>query len=85
MAAELVGMNRHSATLFDQTIREMTAYELDDDSPSEGEIENESYFGGPEQPGSRVCVCLLWRRARTPQSSDFRGMASPSPKLVTPG
>lgn len=46
-AAELVGVNRHSATLFYQKIRGMIAYELDDDSPFEGEIElDESYFGG---------------------------------------
>jgi transposase len=46
-AAELVGVNRHSATLFYQKIREMIAYELDDDSPFDGEVElDESYFGG---------------------------------------
>jgi len=46
-AAELVGVNRHSATLFYQKIRQMIAYELDDDSPFEGEVElDESYFGG---------------------------------------
>lgn len=46
-AAELVGINRHSATLFYQKLREMIAYELDDDSPFDGEVElDESYFGG---------------------------------------
>ena len=46
-AAELTDVNRHSATLFYRKIREMIAYELDDDSPFEGEIElDESYFGG---------------------------------------
>src|SRR5262245_58864639 len=46
-AAELAGVNRHSATLFYQKLREMIAYELEDDSPFEGEIElDESYFGG---------------------------------------
>ena len=43
----MTGVNRHSATLFYRKIREMIAYELDDDSPFEGEIElDESYFGG---------------------------------------
>jgi len=46
-AAELADVNRHSATLFYQKVREMIAYELDDESPFEGEIElDESYFGG---------------------------------------
>lgn len=46
-AAELVDVNRHSATLFYQKIRRMVAYELEDESPSCGEIElDESYFGG---------------------------------------
>jgi len=46
-AAELVGVNRHSATLFYQKIRQMIAYELEDDTPFAGEIElDESYFGG---------------------------------------
>ena len=45
--AELTGVNRHSATLFYQKIRQMIAYELDDDTPFAGEIElDESYFGG---------------------------------------
>ncbi len=46
-AAELAGVNRHSATLFYQKIRQMIAYEIDDDSPFAGEVElDESYFGG---------------------------------------
>ncbi len=46
-AAELVGINRHSMTLFYHKIREMIAYELEDESPFFGEIEvDESYFGG---------------------------------------
>ena len=46
-AAELVGINRHSATLYYQKIRQMIAYELEDDSPFYGEVEcDESYFGG---------------------------------------
>jgi transposase len=46
-AAELADVNRHSATLFYQKIRQMIAYELEDDTPFAGEIElDESYFGG---------------------------------------
>lgn len=46
-AAELTGVNRHSATLFYQKIRQMIACELEDESPFMGEIEvDESYFGG---------------------------------------
>lgn len=46
-AAELADVNRHSATLFYQKIRQMIAYELGDDTPFAGEIElDESYFGG---------------------------------------
>jgi transposase len=46
-AAELAGVNRHSATLFYQKIRHMIACELDDESPFQGEVElDESYFGG---------------------------------------
>jgi transposase len=46
-AAELTGVNRHTATLFYQKIRAMIAIELNDESPFEGEIElDESYFGG---------------------------------------
>lgn len=46
-AGALADVNRHSATLFYQKIREMIAYELDDESPFDGEVEvDESYFGG---------------------------------------
>jgi transposase len=46
-AAELVGINRHSATLYYQKIREMIVVELEDETPFAGEIEvDESYFGG---------------------------------------
>jgi transposase len=46
-AAELVGINRHSATLYYQKIREMIVFELEDETPFDGEIEvDESYFGG---------------------------------------
>ena len=46
-ASELSGVNRHSATLFYQKIREMIAYELENENPFDGEVEvDESYFGG---------------------------------------
>ena len=46
-AAELVGVNRKTATLYYQKIRQMIAYELEDDTPFAGEVElDESYFGG---------------------------------------
>lgn len=46
-AGELVGVHRHSATLFYHKIRQMIAFELDDESPFYGEVEvDESYFGG---------------------------------------
>jgi transposase len=46
-AAELVGVNRHSATLFYHKVRQMISYELEDESPFDGEVEvDESYFGG---------------------------------------
>lgn len=52
-AAELAGVNRHSATLFYHKIRDMIAYELEDESPFGGEIEvDESYFGG-QRKGNR--------------------------------
>ena len=50
LQAELVGINRNSATLFYHKIREMIAYELDDISPFSGEVEvDESYFGGVQK------------------------------------
>lgn len=46
-AAELAGVNRHSATLFYHKIRQMITCELEDESPFDGEVEvDESYFGG---------------------------------------
>ena len=46
-AAELVGVNRHTATLFYHKIRQMITFELEDESPFCGELElDESYFGG---------------------------------------
>ena len=47
--AELVGVNRHSATLYYQKIREMITREMADGSPFEGEVElDESWFGGKQ-------------------------------------
>jgi transposase len=46
-AADLVGVNRHTATLFYRKIRERIAAKLEDESPFSGEVEvDESYFGG---------------------------------------
>jgi transposase-like protein len=55
-AADLVGVNRHTATLFYQKIRSMIAFEMEDESPFCGEIElDESYFGG-HRKGKRGVV-----------------------------
>ena len=46
-AAELVGVNRNTATLFYRKLREIIAQHLEEESPFDGEIEvDESYFGG---------------------------------------
>lgn len=46
-AAELAGVNRHSATLFYHKLREMIAYYLENEWAFDGETEvDESYFGG---------------------------------------
>jgi transposase len=47
-AAELAGVNRHTATLYYHKLRELIAAKLDAEAPFErGEIEvDESYFGG---------------------------------------
>jgi len=46
-AAELAGINRHSATLFYQKLREIIVAELADVFPEHGAFEvDESYFGG---------------------------------------
>lgn len=46
-AADLVGVNYHTAHLFYHKLRELIAYHLDDEWPFDGEIEvDESYFGG---------------------------------------
>jgi transposase len=45
--AELVGVNRNTATKFFRRFREIIASKIEDNSPFEGEIEvDESYFGG---------------------------------------
>jgi transposase len=47
MAAELVGVNRNTATLFYHRLRETITERIADESPFGGEIEiDESYFGG---------------------------------------
>ncbi len=47
MAAELVGVNRHTATLYYHKLRETIAERIADESPFGGEVEvDESYFGG---------------------------------------
>ena len=46
-AAELVGVNRHTATLYYHKLRETIALHMAQESPFDGEIElDESYFGG---------------------------------------
>jgi transposase len=47
MAAQLVGVNRHTATLYYHKLREAIAERIADESPFGGEVEiDESYFGG---------------------------------------
>jgi len=70
-AAELVEINRHSATLYYQKIREMIAAELENECPFDGEIEiDESYFGGQRKPrprsgGENTCLWIVkaWRKS----------------------
>jgi transposase len=46
-AAELAGVNRNTATLYYQKLRQIIALEMLEDSPFDGEVEiDESYFGG---------------------------------------
>ena len=46
-AAELVGVNRNTATLYYLKLREAIAERIADESPFDGEVEiDESYFGG---------------------------------------
>ncbi len=68
-AAELVGINRHSAMLYYRKIREMIALEIADETPFDGEIElDESYFGGHRKgkrgrgAGGKVPVFGLLKR-----------------------
>ena len=45
-AADLVGVNRHTATLYFRKLREVIAQKVEDHSPFTGEVEiDESYFG----------------------------------------
>lgn len=45
-AADLVGVNRHTATLYYHKLREVIARKVEDSSPFAGEVElDESYFG----------------------------------------
>ena len=45
-AAELVGVHRHTATLYYRKLREVIAQQVEDQSPFAGEVEiDESYFG----------------------------------------
>ena len=47
VAADLVGVNRNTATLFYHKLRETIAEQVADESPFGGEVEiDESYFGG---------------------------------------
>ena len=49
-AAELVGVNYHTAHLFYRKIREMIVYNIEDEMPFAGQIEvDESYFGGVQK------------------------------------
>ena len=46
-AADLVGVNRHTATLFYQKIRQIIATNVENETPFSGPVEvDESYFGG---------------------------------------
>src|ERR1700691_2739820 len=52
-AADLAGVNYHTAHLFYHKLREIIAFRLEEEWPFDGEIEvDESYFGG-ERKGKR--------------------------------
>ncbi len=68
-AAALVGVNRHTATLFFHKLREVIAARIADEAPLDGEIElDESYFGGRRKgkkgrgAGGKVIVFGLLKR-----------------------
>jgi len=45
--AELIGVNRHTATKYYHILRQLIAKHVEDEKPFEGEVEiDESYFGG---------------------------------------
>jgi len=46
-AADLVGVNKNTASLFYHRLRQIVAAHIEDESPIQGEVEiDESYFGG---------------------------------------
>ena len=68
-AAGLVGVNRHTATLFFHKLREVIAERIAEDTPLDGEVElDESYFGGRRKgkkgrgAGGKVIVFGLLKR-----------------------
>lgn len=71
-AAELVGVNKNSATLFYHRLREIVAARIEDESPVQGEVEiDESYFGGKRKglrgrggPGKVAVFGILKRGGR---------------------
>jgi transposase len=71
-AAELVGVNKNTATLFYHRLREIVAARVEDESPVQGETEvDESYFGGKRKglrgrggPGKVAVFGLLKRGGR---------------------
>ena len=69
MAAELVGVNRHTATLFFHKLREIIAEHIAGEAQLDGEVElDESYFGGRRKgkkgrgAGGKVIVFGLLKR-----------------------
>ncbi len=71
-AADLVGVNRHTATLFYHKLREIIAEQIALEAPLEGEVEaDESYFGGRRKgkkgrgaAGKVIAFGLLKRRGK---------------------
>lgn len=71
-AAELVGVNRNTATLYYHKLRETIAERIAGESPFEGEVElDESYFGGKRKgkrgrgAAGKVVVFGILKRAQT--------------------
>jgi transposase len=66
-AAQLVGVNRNTATLFYHRVRELIAEHLAEESPFQGNIEvDERYLKAPDQkpPGKMPVFALLKRGGR---------------------